>query len=274
MAYSVTACGKYLAVSIKDSDTVEEVKRKYAGHTGTSAERLSIAFCGEELENSQPLSKYEIRSGDLYLVSLGRINKRSLVACTRQPSTNDEGRVDAITVSSTQKPKCPDVKFKTIRLSCSSHTCGQQAMDAYAGFILYAWRDTHGRVLDDWWLNGKHCKSAYMVIQGTSHDGKKNVDEDSRCRAVYWNVFGKEADVNMAIGEGFVYRNGKLEWNSFFNKRDDSDAYCNAVREISALGKKCVQSILMDWKKGMASETLGTNFSVQQLLTEPLEEQF
>ena len=138
MAYSVAAVGKCLAASVKDSETVEEVKRKYAEHTGASVEELFVTFCGQELENSQSLSKYGIRSGDLYLVSVGRkevttegltwprplvrkldLTKQliCLVACMRQPSTNDEGHVDAITVFSTQKPRYPDVKFNTISLS-------------------------------------------------------------------------------------------------------------------------------------------------------------
>ena len=172
-----TARGKCLAVSVKDLETVEKVKRKYAEHTGSSVEELFITFCGEELENGQPLCRYGILSGDLYLVSLGRketvIAERAsrkqtlgrLESALLTKSINEtDGRVVAITVSSAQKPKYPDVTFKTIRLSCESNCYSPKERD-YAGFILYAWIDEDGRVLDDWWLNGKHCKSAYMVIQ-------------------------------------------------------------------------------------------------------------
>ena len=46
------------------------------------------------------------------------------------------------------------------------------------GFILYAWIDEEGRVHDRWMLKGKHCKNAYMVIQGTSSgDMKRYADK-------------------------------------------------------------------------------------------------
>ena len=153
--------------------------------TGKREEEHRIVFGGTLLENHKPLSEYGIESGDLHLLPLGyesagiavgtpeswrldspRLQYTCLAAATATAVTNNQGVVDAIRVISNEKPRHPDITFKSIRLSCASHVfSGEESR--YAGFILYAWEDEEGVVKDEWWLNGRHCKSAYFVIQGT-----------------------------------------------------------------------------------------------------------
>ena len=94
-----------------------------------------------------------------------------------------------------------------------------------------------------------------------SNEGSERAAPGQVHGAVYWNVFGERAEVNKVIGEGFAYRNGEFQWNSFLNR--SNDAYHDSVREISILGRICVESILKDWKE---TSEIGKTFSVARLL--------
>ncbi len=286
MSSASAASGKSLAISVRDSDTVQEVKRKYSEHSGIPPHRISLTFCEEELEDHRALHECGIASGDLHLVSLGlsRHSSRpegvvyrqsfgagttlpqavSLAAVTMAPHTDQHGDTDAIIVTSKMKPKYPDLKFKTIRLSCESHLYSSSE-ENYAGFILYAWTDEEGVVRDDWVLNGKHCKSAYLVVQSTDSDGVNRYTRKAPGQvhgAVYWNVFGEGAVVRRAVGEGFSLQNGKYGWNSVtFNA--NADAYHDGRRQISILAKKCVKTIMDDWKR---NSRIGKTYYVKHLL--------
>ena len=164
------------------------------------------------------------------------------------------------------KPGYPDLSFSKIRLSCESdpYTSGKN----YAGFILYGWKDKKGRMLTDWRLNGKHCKSGYLVIQSTD---SPRVKKHQRAGApgvvhgaVYWNVFGSGSKVKQAVGEGFSLLDGRYEWNSYtFNT--GSNGYHDYMPDISSLAEKCVRNILDDWKE---TSEVGKTYTVQELLAE------
>lgn len=273
--------GKCVAVSAKKSETAGDVLRKFTQHTEREGEHR-IIFRGQLLENHKPLTDYGIESGDLHLLPLGnesgiaagtpelwpldsRVPYHCLAAVTANAVTNNHGVVDAIRVISGDKPSYPDITFKTIRLSCESHVFRAKE-SRYAGFILYAWTDDEGGVRDEWWLNGKHCKSAYLVIQDTeSPDVKRYVGRapGQVHGAVYWNVFGEGADVKRAVGEGFAFVDGKCKWNSYtFNANDD--AYHDGKRGISDLAKKCLNKIINDWRQ---TSHIGKTYNVEDLLS-------
>ena len=186
---------------------------------------------------------------------------------------NNEGVEDAIRVISNQKPGHPDITFNTICLSSESHAFSEKE-SRYAGFILYAWTDDNGVVKDVWQLNGKHCKSAYFVIQGTDSPEVKQYRGSDKAPgqvhgAVYWNVFGEDEDVKKAVGEGFSFVDGEYKWNSTtFNA--NSDAYHDGIRKISHLAEKCVTRIVKDWKRiSVRGQTSwrGKTYSVKGLLS-------
>ena len=171
----------------------------------------------------------------------------------------------SIVVTST-KSEFPDLSFQTIRLSCASDPY-RPGKDNYAGFILFGLKSDR-IVTQDWWLNGKHCKSAYLVIQDTDSEGVKRYIGKAPGQvhgAVYWNVFGEGADVTKAIGEGFAWRNGELRLNSAtFNIRKDSNgAYHDGEKVISKEMEKCVGKILVDWRD---HSSLGKTYKVKDLL--------
>lgn len=281
-----------LAISVLSTDTVHEVKQKCSQITGISVDDISISFATKELENSQPLHNYGIASGEISLVSLGlrentdqdhydvpgldgpgctlicnfagRVALRHCFAAISVAKPYDKS--STIYVES-KKVGYPDLQFHTIRLSCESHPYSSEEKE-YGGFILYGWDDGEGSVKDDWYLNGKHCKGAYLVIQGSNSPGIQ------RCKifnppppgmihgAVYWNVFGIGEDPCNAVGEGFSLRYGRYHWNSVtFNA--NSDAYHDAKKQMAKLTAKCVRKILDDWKQ---HSVVGKTYRVKELL--------
>ena len=267
---SYTDDGMCLTVSVSGTDTVQQVKEKYAKHAGCSPEDIHITYCEIDLHNDHHIHKYGISPGELHLVSLGQgqhPTTKKKVVILAAATTKHPKRVDRIIVTSKDKPTHPDLEFQTIRLSCESHQYDPSKEHNYAGFILYAWENDCGKVLEDWHLNGKHCKSAYLVIQGTDSPDVKRYTGKAPGQvhgAVYWNVFGEGADVDRAVGEGFAIKNEEYRWNSVtFNAKHD--AYHDTRREISALAKKCVKQIEDDWKC-ICEPCAGKTYSVEELL--------
>lgn len=270
------ACGKVLVVSVRNADTVKDVKEKYAQSTGASKDDIHISFRENILQDSDPLHKYGIPSGQLSLVSLGQkellyraddfgvesMDQVKPICLAARTTKSDDS--ETITVISSRS-KDPDLSFKTIRLSCGSHPYSSSEKN-YAGFILYGLQ-VEGKMLQDWQLNGRHCKSAYLVVQGTDSDEVKKYKKEAPGQvhgAVYWNIFGKGTDVSKAIGEGFALQDGKYKWNSItFNA--NSDSYHDGKREISRVAKKCVRKILDDWQH---NSSLGKTYSVKELLSQ------
>lgn len=272
---------KGAVVSVKHSERVQDVLRRFEG----AREGHRILFGGQLLESHRLLSDYGIQSGDLHLLPLGNISGIAtgtpgawsvdspplphpvvLAAATTAVDTDEHGKACAIKVISSRKCKCPDIRFDTIRLSCESHVYGG-GNKRYAGFILYAWRDDNDDVNTEWRLGGTHCKSAYFVIQDTdSPDVKRYIGKAPGVvhGAVYWNVFGKDAEPGRAVGEGFAYVKGKCEWNSgVFNA--NHDAYHDSRRNISDLAKKCVSGIINDWRE---NSVIGKTYKVKNLLND------
>lgn len=168
--------------------------------------------------------------------------------------------------SETSSNEAPALSFpQTIRLSCESHAYNSSS-ESYAGFLIYGWKDSHGRVLSDWWLNGKHCKNAYLVVQSSE---SAEVNDCLRAEApgglqgaVYWSVFGKHSDMRRAVGEGFLYASKEVcDWSSSIFSTTDfiSDNDGNA----SDMAMKCVQRILDDWRN---TSQVGKIYSVKDLL--------
>ena len=167
------------------------------------------------------------------------------------------------------RPDFPDLTFKTIRLSCESHP--YRPGRNYAGFILFGLQESDGRVLQEWQMNGKRCKSAYLVIQDTGSEEVKRYIGKARGQvhgAVYWNVFGEGADVLKAIGEGFALVDKEYKWNSFtFNAKLDR-IYHDGDNAMSEEGRKCVRQIWEDWRRNSA---VGKTYSVKDLLKQGMD---
>ena len=200
MAYSgKTVLGQILAVSVRDTDTVLDLKKQYAQSTGVSVDDVHITFHEEELKHGQQLHQYGIKPGKMTLVVQEHTTEETdsasaQIRCTAVSDIEYDPVLCVITVkpSTLADPNYyPDLVIETIRLSCQSHsyTSGRN----YGGFILYGWQENKNtKVKDDWTLNGRHCLSGYMVIQDTDDARIKQYRSEGAPGvvhgAVYWNV--------------------------------------------------------------------------------------
>lgn len=158
-------------------------------------------------------------------------------------------------------PTLPTFTFESVHLSCASDVYKGKE-HSYAGFLLYA---QDGKT--DWRMNGRHCKSGYIVIQDTSRpDVKRQPSKVGIVHGkVYMNVFGQDP-TKETTGEGFSVQDGKIVWNSYsFNAA--TDGYHDGSKVASPLIQRYVKHVVEAWM--MAGETgqgLGCrNFPVRDL---------
>ena len=137
----------------------------------------------------------------------------------------------------------PDIPVTTLHLSCASDVYDGTSR-SYAGVILYA---HNGQT--EWTLNGKRCKTGYIVVQDPDTPAVKRyrgTSEGVVHGAVYKNVFGE--DIGDTVGEGFSIMNGEFKWRSWtFNAR--TKHYHDGSKQISAVAKDCIFKILLVWMK-------------------------
>ena len=164
---------------------------------------------------------------------------------TQQPPEGTEEQAEVtITVESRHPSK--KININRIRLSCESDVYNNE--QNYVGLILYGWTNSEGQVQTDWRLNGKHCKSGYVVIQNAyDTESSEGPVISNFHNEVYWNVFGRGSDTSRAIGEGFSIIAG-----SYIPKYDvfAECVRCDAESGVITMAEKCARGIVNDWIRG------------------------
>ena len=130
----------------------------------------------------------------------------------------------------------PAFKLTVVHLSCASDP--YQRENNYAGFILYS---HDGKT--DWHLNGRHCKTGYLVIQNTSKQEVqryKGVADGVVHGAVYMNVFGE--NIGITVGEAFSYVDGAFKWQSHSFNTQYTSSYHDHGKEMAEYKEMCQQS--------------------------------
>ena len=188
------------------------------------------------------------------------------MALDRKANTEKENGY--VVIKSLDPSLYPHLTIETILLSEESHA--YEDGKNYAGFILYGLMSDEG-VKRKWSLNGKDCQSGYLVIQDTgTEEIKRHKREPAPGQvhgAVYWNVFGKGADVKKAIGEGFSWFEGHFIGNSYsFNAELETPRpiYHDGQKEISDKMGECLQKILCDWRS--SPSCIGKTYNVKKIV--------
>ena len=167
---------------------------------------------------------------------------------------------DAIFIDSVEPARDPTFKLTVVHLSCASDP--YQNGNDYAGFILYS---HDGKT--DWYLNGRHCKTGYLIIQNTSKQEVqryRGTGDGVVHGAVYKNVFGE--DIGNTVGEAFAYVDGTFKWRSHaFNTRYPS-SYHDGDKEMAEITKKCVSKVLEEWRACEGYLPTCRNYEIKDLL--------
>jgi len=111
------------------------------------------------------------------------------------------------------------------------------------GAVLYMYDNQH-----DWYLNGIHCKSGYIIIKNTESL------KDANHGGLYKHFFNET--LRKIVGGGFAIYKGTLKFNSSnFNSCKD-DGWHNEERAMSQYEKVAIQYALSNWMKGIQNTSI------------------
>ena len=108
----------------------------------------------------------------------------------------------------------------------------------YGGIVLYAY---NGK--SEWYLNGIHCKSGYIIIKQTNIDNELPKSSLGQIHgSIYKSLFGCGCDKNV-VASGFAYINGKWRFKSAsFNLNFNN-------YEMTTCEIKLLKTAIHNWRK-------------------------
>eukprot|EP01083_Nonionella_stella_P288208 980827_1 len=129
------------------------------------------------------------------------------------------------------------IHIHSFHVSCQSD---QITGDNMAGVVLYSYDGEQ-----DWYLNGVHCKSGYIVLKLS--DSIKDIPSSHGMvhGSCYKSVFGQEID-DKVVGAGFAFFNNKWKFNSYtFNV---ATSYHDNRAAMHPLEQKFILAAIGNWK--------------------------
>ena len=135
------------------------------------------------------------------------------------------------------------IKVTSMHVSCKSDTfsyysCGPNL----AGIVLY--NDGYGRT--DWYCNGIHCKSGYIILKNSDKSSFKGISGEGQVHgAVYKSVFEQNIPSKMVGGCFARYKN---EWKyngNTFNARNNG--YTDGSHSMHSLEIDAVKTAVQNY---------------------------
>ena len=136
--------------------------------------------------------------------------------------------------SSVRRP----IQLETLHVSCRSdqHNAGVDK----AGLIVYSYDDKI-----DFYLNGIHCRSGYIIIKDT--DNIKHISSTNASivhgKLFKW-LFNQEID-SKVVGAGFAYVNSEWKFNSYSMNTSD-DGYHDKNKGMHPLEVEMVRNVIQE----------------------------
>jgi hypothetical protein len=162
--------------------------------------------------------------------------------------------------SAPQSPVSQPSSDEAVTITCYHVSCKSDKWkpdEAGIGIVLYSYKGQ-----SDWYLNGVHCKSGYIVYKlvknienlpgGTAHE---------KCFRSVFGTSAKTTDPDL-IGAGFAYKPGKGFENrsGTFNQHSDKIHHVSSKdRELHSLEFKWIKNAMENWKKGIQNTKVSSD---------------
>lgn len=140
------------------------------------------------------------------------------------------------------------ITLKKFHVSCQSERPEKWNGDKdLGGIVLYQYK---GKT--DWYCNGVHCKSGYLIIREMEKIKNVSSSEGMIHGRVYKSVFKEEFDAKKIQGGGFSYRpHRNPKWKFVSSTLNDPsgqcDKYHDGKREMTKYEEKAVVSTIKNW---------------------------
>jgi len=128
----------------------------------------------------------------------------------------------------------------TFHVSCTSFRPESlYGKDDMAGMVLYKYDGKN-----EWWLNGKHCKAGYIVLQKSASLADTRSEYGLIHGKLYKYTFGEETSAKV-VGSGFGYIDGTWRFNSYTLNDADAGTVNAKYHTIGRTMGKAEQTVLM-----------------------------
>eukprot|EP01083_Nonionella_stella_P137538 418479_1 len=178
----------------------------------------------------------------------------AMIMCGGLKNVKVDAKNQVITVGGDQYGST--FKISSFHVSCRSD---KYTGDPMVGIILYEYDGKR-----DWYLNGVHCKSGYIVLKLTKNIAHIKGEIGQVHGACYKWIFNESVN-NKVVGGGFAYHKGKWKFNSgVFNcekKYHDNNV---AMHDIEI---KCIDAAVENWNKGIQNTFVKDVQSIQSYCT-------
>ncbi|MEM7174246.1 MAG: hypothetical protein AAF380_03275, partial [Bacteroidota bacterium] len=134
--------------------------------------------------------------------------------------------------------------FDTYHVSCKSYMPEKwEGKEDIGGIVLYSYDGKY-----DWYLNGIHCKSGYIVLKKSADIDHLYSEEGVIHGKVYKSLFNEELDTKKVLGGGFAYYKGVWKFNSWtLNSPSNDDMYHDKYKCMNKDEEEIIKAALKKW---------------------------
>lgn len=187
--------GKTITIEVESNESIENIKLKIEEKEGIPLNEQRLLFAGISLDSNKNLSDYNIQDNTTLHLILSAIKSSAYL------NSNRSSLIINIDLNNYQ------YEMHQIHLSCLSDKFNLK--NNFIGFIVYGYNKQN-----DFRLNGKHCKTGYIIIKTIHSIENIQTIENNLFNKLFKWFFNEELS-NRFIGIDFYFENNQWIFNSF-----------------------------------------------------------